>query len=112
MINTLILAQAAAAPAPQPVMMWGWMAIMAALFYFAIIRPQRRQAKERAAMMSALKTGDRVLLSGGILGIIGSVKEHTVNVKIAENVKVEALRTSISRVLDKDTNLGEVAETK
>ena len=107
--NTMILAQAAA-PAGQPGqgMMWGWMAIMAALFYFAIIRPQRRQQKERKEMMAALKAGDRVLLGNGILGEINNVKEHTVTVKIADSVKVEALRSSVSRVLDADTNLGSV----
>ena len=81
---------------------------MAALFYFAIIRPQRRQQKERKEMMAALKAGDRVLLGSGILGEIGTVKEHTVTVKISDSVKVEALRSSISRVLDADTNLGTV----
>lgn len=114
MLNSMFVLAEAAAPTtagqPQPVMMWGWMAIMAALFYFAIIRPQRRQQKERKAMMSALKTGDRILLGNGILGVITGVKEHTVTVKIADGVKVEALRTSISRVLNDDTNLGTVEQ--
>ena len=112
LINTMILAETAAPVAgqPQPMMMWGWMAIMAALFYFAIIRPQRRQQKERKEMMAALKAGDRVLLGNGILGEINTVKEHTVMVKISDSVKVEALRSSISRVLDKDTNLGTVEQ--
>jgi preprotein translocase subunit YajC len=115
LINMMILAETAAPVAsgqPGSGQFWGMMAIMAALFYFAIIRPQRRQAKERKEMMSTLKAGDRVLMASGILGTISSVKEHTVTVKISDSVKVEALRSSISRVLADDTQLGTIDEAK
>ena len=115
LINMMILAETAAPVAAgkqDMTQFWGMMAIMAALFYFAIIRPQRRQQKERKEMMTTLKTGDRVLLTSGLLGQIGSVKEHTVMVKLADNLKVEALRSSVSRILDKDADLNGVETTK
>lgn len=58
------------------------------IFYFMLIRPQQKRAKETKAMIENLKKGDKVILSGGEFGIIEEVKPNTVVVKIAENVKV------------------------
>jgi preprotein translocase subunit YajC len=52
-------------------------------------------------MMKNLKTGDKVLLSSGMIGLIANVKEKTLMVKIADNVKVEVLKSAISTVLEK-----------
>lgn len=77
------------------------MVIIFAIMYFMLIRPQQRKEKERQQMIGAVKSGDRVLFGGGILGQVTNVKETTFVVKIADNVKVEVLRASVQRVLEK-----------
>jgi preprotein translocase subunit YajC len=69
-----------------------------AIFYFLILRPQSRKQKETQRMISALKKGDRVVTIGGIHGVIQTVKESTVIVKVDENVKLEFNRGAISSV--------------
>ena len=97
----------AAAPAQNPVMLVGWFAIMIALFYFMIIRPQKRQKKERETMIAAIKKGDKVMLSSGIFGVIMDVNEKTYMVKIADATKVEVLRAAVSRVVTDDAVISE-----
>jgi len=62
---------------------------------FLLIRPQQRKAKDHAKLVSALKTGDSVVTNAGIHGVISNVKDKTVIVKIADNVKVEFDRAAI-----------------
>ena len=84
------------------------MLIIFAIFYFMLIRPQQRKEKERKAMINDLKTGARVVFSGGIMGTVANVKEHTFVIKIADGVKVEVARGAVSRVLEKgDKNVEE-----
>ena len=83
------------------VFMFVWLGLMVAMFYFMLIRPQKRREKERQELLNAVKTGDRVLFGGGILGVVANVKEKTLVVKIADGVKVEILRGAVSQVLDK-----------
>ena len=78
----------------------GWMVFMVAIFYFVMIRPQRRREKERKALIEAVKSGDRVLLASGIIGEIANVKEKTLIVRIAEKTKVEVLKSAVAQVLD------------
>ena len=88
--------------APQSgAFMFVWLGLMVALFYFMLIRPQKRREKERQALLGAVKTGDRVLFAGGLLGTVANVKEKTLVVKIADGVKVEIIRGAVSQVLDK-----------
>ena len=88
--------------APQSsVFMFVWLGLMVALFYFMLIRPQKRREKERQALLGAVKTGDRVLFAGGFLGTVANVKEKTLVVKIADGVKVEIVRSAVSQVLEK-----------
>jgi preprotein translocase subunit YajC len=69
------------------------------IFYFLIIRPQSKRQKELAALISALKTGDKVVTTGGIHGIIANVKEGNVlTLKIADNVKIEIDKSAIASV--------------
>jgi preprotein translocase subunit YajC len=68
------------------------------IFYFLILRPQNKKQKETQRMLSALKKGDRVVTIGGVHGIIQSVKDHSVILRIDENVKVEFSRSAISTV--------------
>lgn len=86
----------------SPVFMLGWLAMMLFVFYFLMIRPQQRREKDRRAMMDNLKSGDRVVFAGGFIGIVTNVKERTFIIRIADNVKVEVARSSVSQVLAKD----------
>jgi preprotein translocase subunit YajC len=100
--NLLILAQAAA-PAgaqQQPNIFMSMMPLVFIfiIFYFLLIRPQQRKAKEHSKLVSSLKTGDSVVTNAGIHGVISNVKEKTVIVKIADNVKVEFDRAAIVTV--------------
>tara|TARA_B100002019_G_scaffold276134_1_gene274661 strand:+ start:1234 stop:1554 length:321 start_codon:yes stop_codon:yes gene_type:complete len=73
--------------------------ILLAIMYVLIIRPQKRREKERNEMLDKIKTGDKVLLTSGIIGYITNTKEDTIIIKISDNTKVEAVRASISKVL-------------
>jgi preprotein translocase subunit YajC len=59
------------------------------VFYFLLIRPQQKKAKEHQKMLEGLKRGDKVITSGGIYAVIEAVGTTTVTLKIAENVKVK-----------------------
>jgi len=81
---------------------------MIAIFYFVMIRPQRRREKERKAMISAVKTGQRVLLTSGIIGVVTHVKEKTLLVQIAESTKVEVLKSAVSQIIEEGDAIEEV----
>ena len=89
-------------------LMMGYMAIIFALFYFMMIRPQMKREKERKKLIENIKAGDRILFCGGLLGVVASVKDNAFVVKIAENVKIEIARGAVLRVLDKDEAPGEI----
>jgi len=73
-------------------------ALIIAVFYFLIIRPQNKKQKETQKMLSALKKGDKIVTIGGIHGTIQSVKESSVIVRVDDNVKLEFSRSAISNV--------------
>jgi preprotein translocase, YajC subunit len=102
MISDLFVTLAEApAPPPSPGLesMLVPMICIGVIFYFLIIRPQSKRQKELAAMVSALKTGDKVVTSGGIHGIIANVKEgNTLILKIADNVKIEVDKSAIATI--------------
>ena len=65
------------------------------IFYFFLIRPQQKKVKEHKAMVESLKRGDKVITSGGITGVVERVIDNdTVEVQIAENVKVEIVKAT------------------
>jgi preprotein translocase subunit YajC len=76
-----------------------------AIFYFMMIRPQQRKEKERRAMIDALKSGDRVLFGGGIIGVVAGVKDNILTVKVSSTVTLEILRGAVTRVLGKDDKI-------
>ena len=72
------------------------------VFYFLLIRPQQRKAKDQRTMLDALRRGDRVVTGGGIIGTVARVDSaEEVTVDIAEGVRVRVLRSTISSVLAK-----------
>lgn len=70
------------------------------IMYFVMIRPQSRRQKEQQKLISSLKTGDRVVTSSGIHGLIANVKDSTVIVKVADNVKIEMDKAAIANVAE------------
>jgi len=70
-----------------------------AIFYFMIIRPQKKQQNTRKAMIEALKRGDKIVTSGGLFGTVKDVKADRVIVTIADGVKVEVAKTAVNGVL-------------
>jgi preprotein translocase subunit YajC len=69
-----------------------------AIFYFLIIRPQNKKQKDTQRMLDALKKGDRVVTIGGVHGIIQTVRDHSIILKVDDNVKLEFNRSAISSV--------------
>jgi preprotein translocase subunit YajC len=77
--------------------------VLAAVFYFFILRPQSKRAKELKAMVEALQRGDEVVTAGGEVGRINKVYEQYVGVELAENIEVTVQKSSIQAVLPKGT---------
>ncbi|MCL5775472.1 preprotein translocase subunit YajC [Limibaculum sp. FT325] len=72
------------------------------IFYFLLIRPQQKRAKEHRSMVEALRRGDQVMLAGGILGKVTRVREDDeAEVEIAEGVKIRVVKSTIAQVLSK-----------
>jgi preprotein translocase subunit YajC len=69
------------------------------IFYFVLIRPQSQRQKQQQQLINTLKTGDRVVTSSGIHGLIANVKDSTVIVKVADNVKIEMDKSAVATVL-------------
>ncbi|OGU54630.1 MAG: preprotein translocase subunit YajC [Ignavibacteria bacterium RBG_13_36_8] len=69
-----------------------------AIFYFMIIRPQQKRAKERAKLLSQLQKGDKIVTSGGLHGTIVGIEEKTCLIDIGNNVKIKFERSAIASV--------------
>jgi len=95
----------AADPAAQqnPLISFLPLLVLFAVFYFMLIRPQMKRAKEQRTMISALAKGDEVLTNGGLLGRIEEIAEQFVVLEIAPNVSVKLQKQAISAVLPKGT---------
>lgn len=89
-------------PKAGMVQMIAMFAIMGVMFYFLLIRPQSKQRKDQENLLKSLKTGDKVLMSNGIYGIIANVKEKSFIVKVADNVKIEVVKSAVTTVLKSD----------
>jgi preprotein translocase subunit YajC len=79
------------------------MLLIIAVMYFLIFRPQAKKQKQQRMMLEQLKKGDKIVSAGGIYGTIVGVKEHTIIVKIADNVKIELNRSSVAKIIASDT---------
>lgn len=74
--------------------------IIMVIFYFLLIRPQQKQMKERKLMIEALKPGDKVLTNGGIIGSVTALNGDEVELEIAKNVKVTAVRSAVAGLVN------------
>ena len=71
------------------------------IFYFMIIRPQQKKAKQREKLLSNLEKGDKVVTSGGIHGIISGLDEKTCLLQVSDNLKIKVERSAIGTVISK-----------
>jgi preprotein translocase subunit YajC len=100
----LLLSDAAGSPAtPSPIAQFAPLLFIGVIFYFLLIRPQQKQRKEQQKLIEALKTGDKVVTSAGIHGLIANVKEKTVLLKVADNVKIEIDKAAVATVLERSS---------
>ncbi|MBD3379970.1 MAG: preprotein translocase subunit YajC [Candidatus Omnitrophica bacterium] len=98
---TLAFAQEAGAGAPaqgSPIMSLLPIALIFIIFYFLLIRPQKKAQKEHADMIQALKKNDEVVTSGGIHGTIVNIQEGAVTLRVDDNTRIKVQRSSISKV--------------
>jgi preprotein translocase subunit YajC len=96
-------AEAAAAASDNGIMNFLPLIALVAVFYFLILRPQTKRAKEQKAMIAALQRGDEVVTVGGEVGTVNKVYEQYVGVEIAENLEVKVQKSAIQSVLPKGT---------
>jgi preprotein translocase subunit YajC len=86
--------------------------VLLALLSFAMFRPQSQAKKKQEAMLKSAKTGDRVITTGGIHGVITNVKDGTVIVKVADNVKLEIEKNHLDKIITADSDSEKVVVTK
>ncbi|HEX8678425.1 MAG TPA: preprotein translocase subunit YajC [Chthoniobacterales bacterium] len=100
MLITLLAQTPGPSPAgPNPLASFVPIILIFIIMYFLLFRPQMKRQKEQAAMAAALKTGDRIVTASGIHGMIANVKDRTVIVKVADNVKLEMEKSAIVNVV-------------
>ncbi len=87
-----------AAGLPATLMQMAPILLMVVLFYFMLIRPQQQNAKRHAAAIAAVKRGDNVVLSNGMLGKVVRVEETEVGVEIAQGVTVKVVKSMIAEI--------------
>jgi preprotein translocase subunit YajC len=75
--------------------------IMFAIFYFLLIRPQQKKAKEHKALLEALKKGDHVVTAGGMHGKVSAVEENVVTLEVATGVNIKFNKGHIAAIVDK-----------
>jgi preprotein translocase subunit YajC len=104
MLSTFFAAAAAPAAAgePNPIYSFGFLILLFVVFYFLLIRPQQKRAKEQKKMISELARGDEVI-AAGILGRVENVGEHFLTVEVADNVQIRVQKGAVSTVLPKGT---------
>lgn len=105
LLTTFGLASVAhAQPAPQqpdPFMSMLPLILLIVIFYFLLIRPQMKRAKEHKQMVGGLSKGDEIITNGGIAGKIREVGENLILVEIADNVKVKVQKSAVASTLPK-----------
>ncbi len=108
-LTTFILAMApppdaANGQGPSPILStFVPMVLMLVIFFFLLVYPQMKAKKAHEKLLAAIKSGDRVTLSSGILGTVTNIKDkEVVVIKIADNVKIEVLKSSITAIVKEE----------
>ena len=100
----ILLAQGQPQPQGSATSMFVPMILMVVIFYFLLIRPQQKKAKEHTKMVDSLKSGDSVVTRGGVVGAVQSVKDTTVSIRSLES-KFEVEKHAIERVIKDKSDL-------
>ena len=69
------------------------------IFYFLLIRPQKKKQQQHILMVNNLKSGDKILLSSGIIGVVKSLKEDRLVIEISNNVEIEVMKTFVANII-------------
>ena len=93
----------AAAPAADPFMTFLPMIAIFVAFYFFLIRPQQKRAKEQRAMLGALQVGDEIVIAGGIAGKVKALSDNYLDLEIADNIVIKVQRGAVQLLLPKGT---------
>lgn len=96
-------AQAQGAPGQQGLMSFLPLVLIFVVFYFLLIRPQTKRAKEHRAMVAAIEVGAEVVTNGGIVGKVTEVSEQFLTIEIASGVNIKLQRQAVAQVLPKGT---------
>lgn len=96
-------AWAAPAEQPDPIMSFLPLILIFVVFYFLLIRPQQKRAKEHKQMVATLAKGDEVVTNGGLLGKITEVGDNFIQVQISEGIEVKVQRQAVSTLMPKGT---------
>jgi preprotein translocase subunit YajC len=80
--------------------------LLVVVFYFVLIRPQQRKAREHAALLKAVKAGDRVITTSGIVGVVLSVKEKTLSIRSADS-KFEVTKSAVAEISERTAEASE-----
>jgi len=83
-------------PAPNMLTSFLPIILIIGIFYLLIYRPMRRRQKSHEAMITALKNGDKVITNGGVYGTIAGLRENTVLLKVADQVKIEVAKSAVA----------------
>jgi preprotein translocase subunit YajC len=100
-VSPMIAVVLQAADAPSPFYSIGMMVALFAIFYFLLIRPQQKRAKDHRGMVDAVKRGDRVVTGGGLVGKVAKVSETEVQIDLAEGVRVTAIKATLQDIQSK-----------
>ncbi len=87
--------------------MIGMLVIMVVMFYFVLIRPQSKKAKEHAQMLKTVRPGDKIVTSGGIVGVVVTVKEKTLSIR-SMDTKMEVTKAAVAEISERS---GESSES-
>jgi preprotein translocase subunit YajC len=102
-LNVLLALAPQAQPGQQQPPFWTSLVplvLLVVVFYFALIRPQQKKAKEHANLLKSVRAGDKVLTSGGILGVVVTVKEKSMTIRSAD-AKFEITKTAVSEIMER-----------
>lgn len=104
-MNSLLALAPQPQPGQQPPPFWTSLVplvLLVVVFYFALIRPQQKKAKEHANLLKSIKPGDKVLTNGGIIAVVVTVKEKSLMVRSADS-KFEVAKTAVTDITERTT---------
>jgi preprotein translocase subunit YajC len=94
---------AKANPTGDMLRMAGTFVIFGLIFYFILIRPQQKRAKQQAEMLKSIKRGDKVVTSGGVLGLVVTVKDKSVVIR-SEDAKMEITKSAVAEIVERSAD--------